>query len=71
MLKQVITSAKEDIIMPDVCMYVCLPVTNFALKLLNGSARKFYHKGTDVSMHKEELIKYCESSASGSESRNF
>jgi len=41
----------------------CLSVSSFMQKLRNGSSWKFYH---DVSVNKEELIRFWRSSASGS-----
>ena len=61
-----ITSAKDVIKCPAfVCLFCLFVCQQLYVKVLNGSSLKFNFI-TDVSVHREELIKFCKSSASGS-----
>jgi len=51
-------------VMPFLCLSVCLSVSNFMPKLLNGSSRKFHHRC--ISLDREELVKFWNLFAPGS-----
>ena len=68
------TCAKDVMSFVDICrrlsvlLSVCLSVSNFTQKLLNGSSRKFYHRCV---RGQEELVKFWKSSVSGSGSKLY